>query len=79
MKFLAPIALAVIGTEVAALNLKPKATHVAKTHRAHPVKEVEETLHKKSFRVLKSHIKIIEIRSKTPRICCSDNRDEISQ
>jgi len=40
MKFLAPIALAVIGTEVAALNLKPKATHVAKTHRAHPVKEV---------------------------------------
>ena len=46
MKFLAPIALAVIGTEVAALNLKPKAIHVAKTHRAHPVKEVEETFHK---------------------------------
>lgn len=34
------MALAVIGTEVAALNLKPKATHVAKTHHAHPVKEV---------------------------------------
>ena len=53
------MALAVIGTEVAALNLKPKAIHVAKTHRAHPVKEVEETFPKESFRLLKSRIKII--------------------
>jgi len=41
MKFLGAIALAVVGSEVAALNLKPHATHVSKAHHSHPAQKAE--------------------------------------